>query len=345
MRGGGGADTIDGGPGADELTGDEVARAIGAAATHCPDTPIVASFLGDDGARALMAEGVPVPMFEFPVEAVGALGRVAALGAWRREDLGVVPDPADLPGLDLDRAADLVHAALPGSDDGAGGGIAGSRWLDVDEVAALLEALGFDWLAHRTVDAADAAVAAAEALGWPVALKATGLDHFRPGEGGGAALSLHEPDDLRESYRRMCEHLGDAMRPAVVQRMADPGVEILLAGHQHASFGGVVTCGLGGPTTGANPDRPVRILPLTDRDAGRLLEASAVAPLFDDDAHRAVVEVALLRLAAALEHIPELADIELNPVMVAERAEVATARVRVAPYVWDEGPAVRRLGG
>lgn len=281
-----------------------------------------------------MGEGVPVPVFEFPVEAVTALGRVAALGDWRREDLGTVPDPASLPGFDLERATALVRAALPAGSDGGG-----SRWLDVDEVGDLLRALGFDWLAHRTVDDADAAVAAAESIGWPVALKATGLDHFRPGEGGGAALSLHDADDLRGTYQRMLDHLGDAMRPAVVQRMADPGVEILLAGHQHASFGGVVTCGLGGPTTGANPDRPVRILPLTDRDAGRLLEASAVAPLFDDDAHRAVVEGALLRLAAALEHIPELADIELNPVMVAERAEVATARVRVAP---TSGTRVRR---
>ncbi|MEZ5141129.1 MAG: GNAT family N-acetyltransferase [Acidimicrobiales bacterium] len=324
-----------------ERRGDEVVRAIGAAATARPTKPIVASFLGEDGSRPLLAEGVPVPMFEFPAEAVDALGRVAAYGRWRGEDVGTVPDPAAVPGLDLERAAQLVRDLLPEPTDGAA---TASRWLDVDEQAALLGALGFTWLAHVTVADADAAVAAAEHLGYPVVLKATGLDQFRPGESGGAALSLHTADELRASYHRMVDLLGDAMRPAVVQRMGGPGTEVLVAGHQHASFGAVVTCGVGGPTTGANPELPARILPLTDRDAERLVDAAPVAKLLEDDEHRALVEQSILRLALALEHLPELADIELNPLIVDERAEVATCRVRIAPYVWDMGPAVRRLG-
>lgn len=322
-----------------ERRGAEVARAVGAAATAEPAKPIVASFLGHDGSRPTVAEGVPVPVFDFPSDAVAALGRVAALGAWRRQDPGRVPSPDELPGLDVDRALAIVSDALRRAPLGS----AASRWLDVDEMAELLDALGFARLEHRTVDSADDAVAAADSIGYPVALKATGLDQFHPGEGGGAALSLHEADDVRGAFERMRELLGEAMHPAVVQRMAEPGVEVLVAGHQHASFGAVVTCGLGGPTTGANPALPVRVLPLTDRDAERLVAGSPVARLLADRGLDGAVEPVLLRLGVALEHVPELADVELNPVIVGERAEVATSRVRVAPYVWDDGPAVRRL--
>jgi acyl-CoA synthetase (NDP forming)/RimJ/RimL family protein N-acetyltransferase len=325
-------------PGLERL-GAEVARAVGAAVAAEPTKPVVASFLGHEGSGAAMAEGVPV--FDFPSDAVNALGHVAALGAWRRQDPGRVPAPEEIPGLDIGGAATIVGEALNRADVEAGP--SSSCWLDVDEMAALLDALGFDRLPHRTVDSSDLAVAAAEGLGFPVVLKATGLDQFHPGEGGGAALSLHDADDVRGAYQRMLELLGEAMHPAVVQRMADPGVEVLVAGHQHASFGAVVTCGLGGPTTGANPALPVRVLPLSDRDADRLVAGSPVARLLVDRDLEGAVERVLVRLAAALEHLPELADIELNPVIVGERAEVATSRVRVAPYVWDDGPAVRRL--
>src|SRR5438445_349398 len=68
--------------------------------------------------------------------------------------------------------------------------------------------------------------AAAVRVGFPVAMKATGLPSFPKTEAGGLALDLHDEDEVRRAYDRMHAVLGAAMAPAVVQRMAEPGVDL-----------------------------------------------------------------------------------------------------------------------
>jgi hypothetical protein len=129
--------------------------------------------------------------------------------------------------------------------------------------------------------------------------------------------------------------------------MAPAGVEVLLEAHQDPSFGGVVGVGLGGAFTPADPSRPVRVLPLSDIDAHRLVDASPVADLLGsalDGPARRGLEALLVRLAAVVDRVPEIADVVLNPVLVGDEAVSITAgRVRVAPAVWDGAPPVRRL--
>jgi hypothetical protein len=131
--------------------------------------------------------------------------------------------------------------------------------------------------------------------------------------------------------------------------MADPGVEVMCAFHQHASYGAVVTLGLGGPTTEANPQLPVRILPLTDLDARSLVEDAPIGALIasrdNGDRVADVLVALLLRIATAIEQVPEIADLVANPVFVGPAdSMVADVRARVAPYRWEPSPTVRRLG-
>jgi hypothetical protein len=166
---------------------------------------------------------------------------------------------------------------------------------------------------------------------------------------------VHDPDDLHDVYLRMVERFGEDMRPAVVQAMAQ-GVEVQVSAHQSASFGGVIAVGLGGPARGAAVESSVRVLPLTDVDARALIESSPVAPMLesmgevgnlpaptgaDVEGH---LDDVVLRLAAVVDAIPELADVVLNPVTVTTgAARLVDARIRVAPYRWDPSPEVRRL--
>ena len=113
----------------------------------------------------------------------------------------------------------------------------------------------------------DEAVAAAQAMGYPVVLKASGVGRYHRGEVGGVALDLHDEDALRAAFGRMVTTLRSAMDPAIVQKAAPAGADVLVAGHQHPTFGGVVTVGLGGAAAAANADLPVRVLPLSDTDA------------------------------------------------------------------------------
>src|SRR4029077_9493168 len=90
---------------------------------------------------------------------------------------------------------------------------------------------------------------------------------------------VHGAEEVRAAYERMTAALGEAMRPAVVQRMAPAGIDVRVAGYQDETYGPMVTLGLGGSVALANPRLAVRVLPLTDADATRLVGAAAVARL------------------------------------------------------------------
>jgi acyl-CoA synthetase (NDP forming)/RimJ/RimL family protein N-acetyltransferase len=316
---------------------DQVAQAIAAAASRSDSKPVLATFLGVQNGLPVEWGDQSIPVFDFPDEAAKVLGRMASYGEWIEQPPGDIPSFDDIDREALGRAVDELLRDAPGG-----------RWLNRDECAMLLSIAGLPVARHRIVSGADEAVAAAEAIGWPVALKATGVARFHPGEGGGVALDLHDGDDLRSTYARMLEGLGSAMDPAVVQEQAPTGVDVLVAAHQHPSFGGVVSLGIGGVMSAANPMLPMRVLPLTDADADRLIAAAPIASLLAADAAggsavRACRDL-LVRLGAVLEIVPELADVLLNPLIVSgASAHVVDAWIRLAPYRWDPAPPVRRL--
>jgi acyl-CoA synthetase (NDP forming)/GNAT superfamily N-acetyltransferase len=315
----------------------QVAQAIAAAAAASESKPVLATFLGPQDGLPVVSDQQTIPVFAFPDEAAKVLGRMASYGEWIEQPPGEVPSFDDIDREVLHRVVDELLRDAPEG-----------RWLNRDECATLLSIAGLPVARHRIVSGADEAVAAAEAIGWPVALKATGVARFHPGEGGGVALDLHDADDLRSTYLRMREGLGSAMEPAVVQEQAPIGVDVLVTAHQHPSFGGVVSLGIGGVMSAANPMLPMRVLPLTDADADRLIAAAPIASLLAADSAGGSAVVAcrdlLVRLGAVLEIVPELADVLLNPLIVSgASAHVVDAWIRLAPYRWDPAPPVRRL--
>jgi len=336
---------------------DEVADAITAAVDTTSAVTVVATFLGADIAHPPTAGSGVIPLFEFPAEAVRALAHVVDYGEWRREPEARYPRAEDHDDLDLTRAAGIVRELIGRHQAGQVDPAQDSReqntsvglWLDARTRLALLDALGIQIAEARLVDSADDAVQAAEELGYPVALKATGIDDLWPAEDGGVSLSLHDESSVRKAFEGMSDHFGELMCPAMVQVMVN-GAELHVAAHQHAAFGGVVTVGLGGPARQAVVDAPVRVLPLSYPEARRLVSAGPIAPLLssargpDDPSPVEEVTGHLMRLSTVLDEIPEIADIILNPVTLTRSgAVVVDARVRVAPYRWDPAPAVRRL--
>ncbi|WP_208029107.1 bifunctional acetate--CoA ligase family protein/GNAT family N-acetyltransferase [Rhabdothermincola sediminis] len=318
----------------------KVARALGLAARASAGKPVLAAFLSSEVGVPLIGGEHPIPLFEFPDEAAAVLGTVVDYGAWLAEDPGTVPVFED---LDLD-AIRACTTELLGEGDGGG------RWLDRADAMRLLALAGLPVARERSVGSVEEAVAAAAEIGFPVALKASGVPRYQPGEAGGVALDLHDEGALRAAYQRMCEHLGEAMRPALVQQQVPTGAGVMVGGHQHAAFGAVIALGIGGAMSAARSEVSVRVLPLTDADADRLIAASPVASLLEGAPGEAAGSPGascrgfLLRLAAVLEAVPEIADVVLNPLIVgAEGAWVVDASVRVAPYRWDPAPPVRRV--
>lgn len=309
------------------------ADVVGAVAEAAGGTfPVVVSCFGALTPAERRAAGVPA--FTFPDDAATSLARVAAYGEWRSQPAGreVVPD-----GVDGGAAAALVGAELAAHPEG--------RALPLDRALALLDGAARLPMARTVlVASAEQAVAAAGEVGRPVAIKATGLPALAKSEAGGLALDVTGPGEVRAAYERMAGALGDAMRPAVVQAMVTPGVDLAVTVRQAAAVGPVVVVGPGGAGAAAGgPSEVAGAVPLTDLDAERL---AAAAPGPVPDGARAGLADLLLRLAHLADVVPELAEVACNPVIAsADGVAVVDVRVRVAPAPARPAlPDVRRLG-
>ncbi|MEZ5142352.1 MAG: acetate--CoA ligase family protein [Acidimicrobiales bacterium] len=319
---------------------DEVAAAI-ARAVDGSEKPVVANFLTPQRSSALLAEGPGagrVPSFPSPEPAAIALGRIVRYATWRRRDPGTVPVFDD---IDASSARRIVDEALLAAPWG--------RWLDADVAVELLTAYGIDVAPVHRVGSADEAAEAAEAVGFPVALKAASGGLVHKSDVGGLRLGLAEAQAVRDAFVAMEALVGDErLGGIVVQPMARPGVETIIGVVQDPAFGPLVMFGMGGVATELLADRAFRVLPITDADADDLVRSLRGSPLLSGYRGAAPTDVGALqrllcRIGQLADEIPELAEVDLNPVVVSERGAIAVdVKVRVAP-VPPARPPVRAL--
>jgi acyl-CoA synthetase (NDP forming) len=185
-------------------------------------------------------------------------------------------------------------------------------------------------------------------LGGPVALKASGATILHKSDVGGVRLDLNTPAEVASAYSAMKEHLGSAMEGAIVQPMLR-GVELIAGVISDPLFGPVVMFGTGGTAVELFGDRVLRILPLTDQDAHEMVRSIRGAPLLfgyrgapgcDVDA----VEDVLLRVARLADAVPQVAEMDLNPLIASPSGAVAVdVRIRLAPWRRHAETEVRRL--
>ena len=316
---------------------DATAAAIGRAAEGS-GKPVVACFLAWPEMPPLLPDDVPA--FAAPEPAVRALGRAAQYAEWRRRDPGTVPDLDD---IDPDTAEDLAQRVLAADPSG--------RWLTPDEVDRLLTAYGFPLVPSTVVPvtARDEVAAAAEAFGYPVVLKAAGPKILHKSDLGGVKLELRSADDVLAAYDDLRNRLGADLAGVVVQPQVPAGVEIIVGVTHDRLFGPLVMAGLGGVAVELLGDREFRVLPVTDVDAAELLRSLRGAPLLfgyrgQPPADVAAVENVILRVARLAADLPEVADVDLNPVIAGPAgATVVDARVRLAPSPRPPGLDARHL--
>ncbi|MDQ1479293.1 MAG: hypothetical protein QOI44_154, partial [Actinomycetota bacterium] len=308
---------------------EDVARAIANAAEVAGDKPVVACFLGKAGVPAEL-RGVggrrTVPSFAFPEAAAHALGRVAGLADWRRRPVGDVPVFDD---VDLERARSIAAETLAVEPDGA--------WLDQRAAGSLLECFGVPVVGFSVVGNASSAVVAAEKFGYPVALKAGAAAIVHKTDVGGVKLDLGDATAVERAYGEMERSLGDAMGGAVVQQMVPPGVETIVGITHDPSFGPLVMFGLGGVAAELLADRAFRIVPITDEDAHDLVRSLRGSPLLFGYRGSAEVDVGalenlLMRVGYLADELADVAEMDLNPVIVGPDGVVAVdAKIRIAP--------------
>src|SRR5690606_2214916 len=307
---------------------------VGAIADDHPFLPIALVELGREHVTAVGKRRVPA--YDLPERAVRAISHAVRYAAWRREPLGSRPD---LPDLDPDGAREVVRRALaerPG-------------WQPYHTIRDILERYRLPLVPSRQVDDPEAAVAAAGEVGYPVAVKAAGPQLIHKSDLGLVRLGLTGADAVRDAYRAIAATLGQPRPPVLVQPMAHGTVE-LVAGIVHDPlFGSLVMTGLGGIHTDLLGDRAFRLVPLTDLDAGRMWRSLRSAPLLtgyrgSPPVDTGAVEDLLLRVGRLAEDLPEVAELDLNPVLVGpDGAVVVDAKLRLAPVGLEPDPYLRRL--
>jgi acetyl coenzyme A synthetase (ADP forming)-like protein len=297
---------------------DEVAAAVARAVEKGADKPVLVSIISDGGTpEALLT--APVASFAYPESAARALGRAAERAEWLRRPQGRVPE---LDGIDAKRASSIAREA-------------GDRWLSAGEARSLLEAYGVPVVPERTATSIDEAVAAANELGYPVVLK-TAVAGVHKTDVGGVALDLRDEAAVREAAERIGA-------PLLVQPLVRGGVELLVGAVEDPVFGPLVALGPGGTLAELIGAASFRLAPLTDVDADELVHTGKVARLLSGfrgaaPADSAAVTELLLRIGRLVDDIPELVELDLNPVIAGPAGCVAVdARIRVAPL-----SAVRR---
>jgi acyl-CoA synthetase (NDP forming) len=251
--------------------------------------------------------------FAYPESAARALGRVAERAEWLRRPQGRVPT---LGGIDREAARAVVVKAT-------------DRWLTADETRRLLGAYGVPLVAERRVDSVEAAVTAAQEVGYPVVVKSA-LPGAHKTELGAVALDLRDADAVVAA----AERIGP---PLLVQPLVSGGVELLVGAVQDPVFGPLAALGPGGTLAELIGDAGFRLAPLTDVDAEELVTSGKVGVLVDGfrgapPADRRAVADVVLRIGLLATDVPEVAEIDLNPVIAGPDGCVAVdARVRVAP--------------
>ena len=274
-----------------------------------------------------------------PEEAVRVLAAVTRYGVWRRRDPGHRVDPQP---RHPTRARVLVRGWLADAPDGLD--------LNPDRLAELLGCYGIEVWPSLPVTGPDSAVAAAEQLGWPVAVKTT-AEHLKHRiDLGGVRLDVNGADQLRTAVTQMHDRLtplgaGDL----VVQRMAPPGVGCLIRTVEDPLFGPVVSFAVGGDAADLLGDLAHRIPPLTEVDVADLVRSVRAAPkLFGYRGARPAdvpaLEELLARVSCLADDLPELAALELNPVSVAESGlAVLAGTARLAPAIGRADAGRREL--
>jgi hypothetical protein len=193
-------------------------------------------------------------------------------------------------------------------------------------IRSVLSAGGVPFAAAETVADADAAVAAAGRVGFPVVLKALGVLH--KSDAGGVVLGLRDAAALRAAVADVQGRLDPpALSVEAMAPLAD-GVELIAGARWDARFGPVVLVGLGGVHTETLGDVRLALGPLDAAGAEALLRSLRSAPLLLGARGRPPVDLAACAAAiAALSRVaaahPELAELEVNPLLATPAGALA----------------------
>jgi acetyl coenzyme A synthetase (ADP forming)-like protein len=311
-----------------EAVAEAIARGAGRAPAH---KPVLTVFLSSKGAPDLLASGPrgKLPAYSFPENAARALAASERYGRWRARPAGTLRhlEPAARAVL-----REEVEHALAGQE--------GPVWLSPPQVEAVLAAAGIATASSRVVPLA-AAVGAAEEMGFPLVAKAVVPGVLHKSDVGGVVLGLDSAVAVGRAVatlRERLERAGHPLTDVLLQREVPGGIEALVGVVADPTFGPLLVCGMGGVQAELLRDASFRMAPVSDLDAQEMIGGLRLRVLLDGHrghppGDRAALVDLVQRVSALVEAVPEIREIDLNPVKLlppGSGAVVVDARVRLA---------------
>ena len=293
-----------------------IAKAMAAAAGK---KPVLASFMTAETQKLDFRYGVDgiVPAYLFPEDAVQALAHAWSYAEHRRREEG---NPVRFGDIDEERARNYIRtAAMQGTEGG---------WLPPEVTMGLLREYGIPTADTRAAFSPEEAAETAKAMGFPVVVKLRSLTLTHKTDIGGIVLDVKSEEAVRQAYLDISQRLeragqGEAMQGVILQPMLSGGQEVIVGMSQDPVFGPLLMVGLGGVYVELIRDVAFSLHPLTDRDPDYMLEQLKSLPLLTGWRGTAPKDVAslkkiLLRFSSLIEDFNEIAEMEINPLMVFE---------------------------
>ncbi len=273
-----------------EATETETAQAMAQAASGT-GRPLVVQTMYPRGPAAAAFRAARVPVYGDIAAAVAALARLVERAEQEPTGVPELPAPAD--------------DAVPGEG--------------YFEARAFLEGAGIPFTDARRVATLDEALAAAREIGYPVVLKALGLLH--KSDAGGVVLGIVDEEELALMFSDMATRLSPEGYSVECTASVTEGVELIVGVRRDPRFGPIALAGLGGIYAELLEDVGVALAPVGESQAAALLRSLRGAPLLEGARGRPALDVgaaarALAALSSAAARYPEIAELEINPLLV-----------------------------
>lgn len=297
------------------------------------DKPLLASWMGaqsvKEGRGILNAAGVPT--YDYPDEAALAFVRMREHRLrliWLSETQSA---HADDDGEALPLVGDMIDSVLK----------SGRTLMTEQEAKQLLQVSGIPIVETRAAYDEAAAIAAAEALGYPVVVKLLSSTITHKSDCGGVQLNLLNAAAVQQAWRLILDNVTHlhglaAFEGVTVQRMiTQKGVELILGASTDAQFGPVLLIGAGGTLVEVLQDHALALPPLNHALARRWLEQTRIAKVLHGVRGQPAVDLAalddtLVKFSRLVQHERRIVELDINPLLATPEGVVALdARVVV----------------
>lgn len=292
--------------------------------------PVVCAFMGAaavaEGVEALVSQGVP--NYSFPEDAVAALGAYVKLEEFRALEGREYMDAA---ACDVEKAKKLIDEFLGDAD---------SKYLTQADCRPIFQCYNLPLLASGVAKTADEAAEIVAKIGAKVVMKVMSDDVKHKFDAGGVILNVEGAEAAKAAFAQIYANVeknvpGAKIDSILIEQMAEKGVEVILGCNRDAKFGPLVMIGHGGTYAELWKDVAFRLAPMYKVSAERMVRQIKTFKMLDGFRGAAKCDVAkleqtLLSFATMLVNHPEIAECDINPLIVHEDGKgcsVADARI------------------